>query len=32
MYEMKVVALTWGGLVFWKYLELGMKMLVVMLE
>ena len=21
IYERKVVALTWGGLVFWKYLE-----------
>ena len=21
IYEMKVVVLTWGGLIFWKYLE-----------
>jgi hypothetical protein len=32
MYEMKVVVLTWGGLIFWKYFELGMKMLIVILE
>lgn len=25
IYEMKVVVLTWGGLVFWKYLEVDMK-------
>lgn len=25
IYERKVVVLTWGGLIFWKYLELGMK-------
>lgn len=32
IYERKVVVLTWEGLIFWKYLELGMKMLVVILE
>ncbi len=25
IYERKVVVLTWGGLVFWKYLEIDMK-------
>ena len=25
IYERKVVVLTWGGLIFWKYLELDMK-------
>jgi len=31
IYERKVVVLTWGGLIFWKYLEIDMKMLVVIL-
>ena len=25
IYERKVVVLTWGGLIFWKYLEVDMK-------
>ena len=28
IYERKVVVLTWGGLIFWKYLELDMKILI----
>lgn len=25
IYERKVVVLTWGGLIFWKYLEIDME-------
>jgi len=32
IYERKVVVLTWGGLIFWKYLEIDMKMPIVILE